>query len=103
MQVRNITPPLFPVVEAAGDAVGRVVVETDAAGDEGEAVDATVRRVPVRYLQKVSSRLRMWSPATEKVVARVLAAAGTGGVVVTEIATVTAIRAATIRRRHSAF
>lgn len=96
-------PAAFPVVEAAGDAVGRVVVETDAAGDEGEAVDATVRRVPVRYLQKVSSRLRMWSPATEKVVARVIAAAGTGGVVVTEIATVTAIRAATIRRRHSAF
>jgi len=40
---------------------------------------------------------------TEKVVARVIAAAGTGGVVVTEIATVIAIKAATIRRRHSAF
>lgn len=72
-------------------------------GDVVGAVDATVRRVPVRYLQKVSSRLRMWSPATEKVVARVIAAAGTGGVVVTEIATVIAIKAATIRRRHSAF
>lgn len=64
---------------AAGDAVGRAVAETDAAGDVVGAVDATVRRVPVRYLQKVSSRLRMWSPATEKVVARVIAAAGTGG------------------------
>ena len=82
--------------------MGRAVAETDAAGDVGGAVDATVRRVPVRYLQKVSSRLRMWSPATEKVVARVIAA-GTGGVVVTEIATVIAIKAATIRRRHSAF
>ena len=96
-------PPLFPVMAAAGDAVGRAVAETDAAGDVVGAVDATVRRVPVRYLQKVSSRLRMWSPATEKVVARVIAAAGTGGVVVTEIATVIAIKAATIRRRHSAF
>ena len=81
--------------------MGRAVAETDAAGDVVGAVDATVRRVPVRYLQKVSSRLRMWSPATEKVVARVIAAAGTGGVVV--IATVIAIKAATIRRRHSAF
>lgn len=96
-------PAAFPVMAAAGDAVGRAVAETDAAGDVVGAVDATVRRVPVRYLQKVSSRLRMWSPATEKVVARVIAAAGTGGVVVTEIATVIAIKAATIRRRHSAF
>ena len=103
MQALNITPPLFPVMAAAGDAVGRAVAETDAAGDVVGAVDATVRRVPVRYLQKVSSRLRMWSPATEKVVARVIAAAGTGGVVVTEIATVIAIKTATIRRRHSAF
>ena len=105
MQALNITPPRFPVVAVAGDAVGRAVVETDAAGGVVGAMGATVRRVPVRYLQKVWSRLRMWSPVTEKVVARVIAAAGTGGVVVTEIAivTVTAIRAATVRRRHSAF
>ena len=83
--------------------MGRAVAETDAAGDVVGAVDATGRRGPVRDLQKVSARRRMWSPATEKVVARVIAAAGTGGVVVTEIATVIAIKAATIRRRHSAF
>ena len=103
MQALNITPPLFPVVAVAGDAVGWAVAETDAAGGVVGAMGATVRRVSGRYLQKVWSRLRMWSPATEKVVARVIAAAGTGGVVVTEIATVTAIRAATVRRRHSAF
>lgn len=83
--------------------MGRAVAETDAAGGVVGAMGATVRRVSGRYLQKVWSRLRMWSPATEKVVARVIAAAGTGGVVVTEIATVTAIRAATVRCRHSAF
>ena len=103
MQALNIIPPLFPVVAVAGDAVGRAVAETDAAGGVVGAMGATVRRVSGRYLQKVWSRLRMWSPVTEKVVAGVIAAAGTGGVVVTEIAIVTAIRAATVRRRHSAF